>query len=271
MITTFCTDNYYRWSELFLKSWKATNDNEEKIHISTLNFSNQQIENLMGLYDNLIISNEQMDFTEHREKLGMTEAEFEAARTGVKEGARNINKNRYVMNLFAVDKRVESIWRTVNTYGDEPYYIQCDIDLLFRKSIHRVFPTWSLKMDAGLRYRGKQERDCKKINIGFMWLRNNVKTLKLVNDWYDVVNSIPNEERDIEDPNKNMWGQWTFFLAHKMNEQNLNCFTISDSYFDNQYRDESCVWSANKRIRGSKSNTYEYLKDEFENNICNRR
>lgn len=271
MITTFCTDNFYEWAVLFLKSWKATNDPNEKIHISTLNFSEQQIENLKKIYDNLIISNEMMDFTDIRERLGMTELEFEMARHGVKNGARNINKNRYIMNLFAVDKRVESIWRTINTHGDEPYYIQCDVDLLFRKPIsHRLIPTWSLGVDAGLRFKPAVEKICGKINIGFMWLKNNVKTLKLVNDWWDVVNSVPNEERDIEDKDKYRWGQWTFYQAYEKNKDNLNCFTIGDGYFDAQYRDESPVWSANKRIRGSKVNTYEYLKTEYEENIRNR-
>jgi hypothetical protein len=267
MIITFCTDNYFRWAVLFLRSWKATNDNNETIHISTLNFNQRQIDDLKTLYENLIISNENMDFRDHIEKLDMTPAEFDYARHGVKEGVRNVGKNRHIMNLFSVDKRVESIWRTVNKYKDEPYFIQTDIDLVFRKQLWPYLKAAVNKhgYDTGLRFKPdfeNMERICKRINIGFMWLNNNKKSIKLVNDWYNIVNSVPNEERDIEDPNKNQWGQYTFYKAFEINRDDLKCFTISDSYFDAQHNEKSFVWSANRRIRGNKTNTYELLKQE---------
>jgi hypothetical protein len=36
-----------------LKSWKATNDNSEHIHINTLNFNNEQIEQTVSLIEEL--------------------------------------------------------------------------------------------------------------------------------------------------------------------------------------------------------------------------
>ncbi len=265
MITTYCTDNYYRWAELFLNSWKATNDPSEKICINTLNFTENRIKRLKEIYENLIIVNENMDFKKIYTKLGMTSVQFEQSRHGVKEGIRNVGKNRLVINFFAVDKRVSSIAKTVNEYKNEKYFIQCDIDILFRKPIEVL----KMNYDAGLRFRPDREHECRKINIGFMFLKNNKKTVKLVNDWIDVVNSVPLENRETEDLNKKLWGQYTFYQAYKMNK--LKTFVISDSYFDNQFNDLSVVWSANKRLGGNKSNTHKFLKDEYENNIRNRR
>jgi hypothetical protein len=261
MITTYCTDNYYRWAVLFLKSWKATNDNSEKIHISTLNFNDEQIDELKSIYSNLIIKNEMMSFEKVYERLDMTEEEFEERRNTVKEGFRG-GINRHIISFFASDKRSESVWRTVNEYKDEPYFIQCDIDLLFRKSI--PLENWkATSHDAGLRLRLGKLYECRRINIGFMFLRNNEKTVKLINDWYDLINFVPLEDRTTTDRNKVAWGQYTFYQAYMMNP-GLECFTISVSYFDNKYRDESYIWSANKRIRGNKTNTYNFLKDEYE-------
>lgn len=262
MITTYCTDNYYRWAELFLKSWKATNDNSEKICINTLNFNENKIKRLKEIYENLIIVNENMDFKKIQKKLGMTLQEFENCRTGVAEGVRNVGKNRSIMNFFADDKRVVSIQNTVNNFKKEKYFIQCDIDILFRKPIEIL----KMNYDAGLRLKLDREYKSKKINIGFMFLKNNKKIVKLVNDWIDVINSIPLEKRDDGDPNKKQYGQYAFYQAYKMNK--LKIFVISDSYFDNQYNDLSIVWSANRRLGGNKTNTYKFLKDEYENNIC---
>jgi len=266
VITTYCTDNYYRWAVLFLKSWRATNDNSEKIHISTLNFNDKQIDNLRSIYDNLIIKNEKMSFENVYERLDMTEEEFEYLRNEVREGHRG-GVNRHVISFFASDKRVESIWRTVREYEDEPYFIQCDIDLLFRKLI--PLENWKRKShDAGLRFKLERKWECRKINIGFMFLKNNETTRKLINDWYDFIRSVPLEDRTTTDKNKMAWGQYTFYQSYMTNSE-LECFTISDSYFDNKYRPNSRIWSANKRIDGSKTNTHNFLKGEYEKNTRN--
>jgi len=268
MITTYCTNNYYRWAELFLKSWKTTNDNSEKICINTLNFDESRIQKLKGMYENLIIANENMDFKEIYNNLGMTKEEFENSRHGVKEGFRDIGKNRSVVTFFASDKRINSVLRTINEHKEEKYFLQCDIDLLFRKPIEVI----KMDYDAGLRFKLHRQYECRKINIGFMFLKNNKKTVKLVNDWVDVVNSVPLHKRDIKTLNSKLWGQYTFYQAYKMNK--LKTFVISDSYFDNRYNDKSVVWSANKRMwknkTRNKTNTYEFLKAEHENNICNK-
>ena len=65
-----------------------------------------------------------------------------------------------------------------------------------------------------------------------------------------------------------MWGQYTFWTAFNMSPE-LKCFTIPDSYFDNQFLEESIVWSANRRISGNKTNTYLFLKDEYEKRFSN--
>jgi hypothetical protein len=266
MITTYCTDNYHRWAVLFLKSWNATNDRTEKIHISTLNLSECQIDELKSLYRNVIISNENIDYNEICDKLNMSKGQFDICRNNIKEGFRGQGPNRTVMTFFAVDKRVKSIQDTMNKYKDEEYFIQCDIDLLFRKPIETI----NMDYDAGLRFKLHRERECRKINIGFMFLKNNEKTVKLVDDWIDVVNSVPLLKRDTTDGNKQLWGQYTFYQAYGMNEDNLHCFTISDSYFDNQYNNSSVVWSANRKLNGSKTNTHDFLVGEYEDNICDR-
>lgn len=273
MITTYCTDNYYRYAELFLKSWKATNDNSEKICINTLNFNENQIKTLESIYENLIIVNEIMDFKEVYTKLDMTSEQFEKSRLGVREGFRDVGKNRSVITFFAVDKRVGSIANTVNKYKEEEdYFIQCDIDLLFRKPIEVL----KMQYDAGLRFKLHREYECRKINIGFMFLKNNEKTVKLVNDWIDIVKSVPLNKRPTKNANKKLWGQYTFYKAYEMSD--MKTFTITDSYFDNKYRDNSVVWSANRKLNKNKkikdkktrnkTNTYNFLKAEYENNIC---
>ncbi len=261
MIIAYCTDTYYRWAVLFLKSWKTTNNDSEKIYLGTLNLSDKQIDKLKSIYDNLIIENERMSFEKVYERLNISQEEFEKRRIEIREGHRG-GINRHVISFFASDKRVENIWKAVNRYKNETYFIQCDIDLLFRKAI--PLKKWKAKShDAGLRFKLERVFECRKINIGFMFLRNNEKTVKLINDWYGFIDSVPLEDRTLTDKNKMAWGQYTFWQSYIINP-GLECFNISDSYFDNKYRDESHIWSANKRIKGNKTNTYNFLKDEHE-------
>lgn len=262
MIITYCTDTYYRWAVLFLKSWKKTNDNSEKIYINTLNFNNKKINYLKSIYDNLTIKNKNMTFEKVCEQLNMSEEEFEDCRIKIREGDRT-GINRHVISFFASDKRAESVCKTVNEYKDEPYFIQCDIDLLFRKII--PLERWKLLHDdVGLRFKLERKFECRKINIGFMFLKNNKKIVRLINDWYNFTKLVPLEERTLTDKNKIAWGQYTFYQAFLKNTE-LKCFNISDSFFDNKYRNESHIWSANKRIEGNKTNTYLFLRSEYEN------
>jgi hypothetical protein len=261
MIITYCTDTYYRWAVLFLKSWRKTNNNSEKIHINTLNFNDKKIDYLKSIYDNLIIENEVMTFKNVCKRLDIDEEEFEQRRILIREGDRT-GINRHVISFFASDKRVKNIWKTVNSYKHEPYFIQCDIDLLFRYPI--PLEKWKAKSeDAGLRFKLGRKFECRKINIGFMFLKNNEKTVKLINDWRYFIDSEPLEDRTLTDKNKIAWGQYPFYQAY-MKNPDLECFNISDSFFDNKYREPSHIWSANKRIKGNKTNTYLFFRSEYE-------
>ena len=57
MIVAYLTESYYTWAELFLKSWKITNDNNEKIYLNTRNLKIPQIKNLKDIYPNVIVEN----------------------------------------------------------------------------------------------------------------------------------------------------------------------------------------------------------------------
>lgn len=259
MLISCLSNNYFDWSVLYLKSYKKIYGQNEKIWLNTFNLSKNQINKLYSLYDNLIINNTNIDIKKYADMLDISVKLFAELHEEVKNGKRG-NLNRHIMNLFAVDLRIEKIYETIFKNTDEEYFLQTDIDLLFRKPF--LFETLE-EYDIAIKLNPHRNRECCKMNIGFIWMKNNKKIHKLIKDWYYELKSVPWEKRNVKDYNKELWGQYSFYKAFEKNKKNLKVYNISSNYLDNNFTNDSLIWSANKRIRGSKKETYKIFKENI--------
>jgi len=260
MIVFYCTDNYFRWAELFLKSFEKTN--AEKIYINGCNLSSDQIHTLSR---NATVNNEILDFSDIIQKLNISEAEFQAARTNVAEGVRAINSTvRNVFVYFAADRRVENLYRTMIENPEEEFFWHVDVDIIFRGQL-RIPDS-----DFAARFQDT-DLDCRKIPIGILFLRNTPSIVKLIKDWRDILRGSDVRDRDPDDPNKFLYGQYTFYQAYLKNKDNFNITELPVSYLDADWSEESIIWSANKRLSydfiptgsaGNKTNTYRFFENE---------
>ena len=256
MLISCLSNNYFRWAPLYLKSYKKIYGQNNKIWLNGWNLSEVQIQELYSIYKNLTIDNTNIDIENYSKKIGLSVDDFNNKHNQVSEGFRG-GTNRHIMNLFAVDLRIEKIYETIFKNLDEEYFLQTDIDLLFRKPF---LPIDINEYDIALKLNPDRKNECRKLNIGFIWMKNNDKILKLLKDWYDVLKSVPWNKRDIQNTNNKLWGQYSFYKAFETNKNNLKIYNISSQYLDSKFSNDSKIWSANTRINGSKTGTYQILK-----------
>ena len=260
MIISYCTDNYFRWVELFLKSFEKTNT-FEKIYINACNLSSNQIDTLR----NVTINNEILDFSDIRERLNISQSEFQSVRTKVAEGIRSTDSIvRNVMTYFAVDRRVENLYRTIIENPEEEYFWHFDVDIIFRGQIRTPVTDFAARFQD-------TDLDCRKIPIGILFLRNTSSIVKLIKDWHDIIRDTDIRDRNTVDPNKKLYGQYTFYQAYLKNKDNFDITELPVSYLDSNWSEESVIWSANKRLSydfiptgsaGNKTNTYRFFENE---------
>ena len=265
MIVTYCTENYYRWAPLFLRSWKSVHGDSEKICVNGCNLDKTQITELKTLYSNLIVDNEKMDFKELCKKLNITLTEFEKCRIDVAEGFKASGGNSsHLMNFFADDHRIKRLYKTIVENPGEEYFWHFDVDVIFRGQIVPPDPDFAGKIQD-------VEEDCRKMPITVLFLRNVPAVVKMVKDWCDLIDSVPLESREITNPNKKAWGQYTFYHAYLKNKDNLSTIKLPLSYTDSSWLADSQIWSANKRLSanfqpvgcyGNKTNTHRFFENE---------
>jgi len=257
MIVTYCTENYYRWLPLFVRSWRKTNGDEETIHVNGCNLK----------VDCDLVDNEHLDMTEIINSLNMSQDEFTTRMHNVAEGVR-ANRNRHIMNFFADDNRIKRLYKTIIQNPNEKYFLHIDIDVIFRN-------TFDFKMfgdrDIGVVIKDS-ESEGHRTPIGILYLKNTDKVRRFVKEWCNLIDSVPLKDRHINDFHKKAWGQYTFYHNFYDHQMELSVFSIpKELYLDDNWSEESVIWSANKRLSydfiptgsaGNKTNTYRFFENE---------
>ena len=222
MIVAYLTESYYTWAELFLKSWKITNDNNEKIYLNTRNLKIPQIKNLKDIYPNVIVENKILSVKELSKKHDMPENIITVSKNDC-DGGKTTGKHRLWMNITADGDRIESLLEVIkkNRNTDEKYFIHMDIDVLFRGKIDDI-KSKSIINDVGLIIRKERKvTDPSKLGvtasgknkdsliaIGCVCIGNTDNGQRFVEEWVKIVNSKPMKMR-----NHCKWGQYAILQA----------------------------------------------------------
>ena len=229
MLITCCTDTYYKWAELFLRSFKITNGTTMPIHINGVRLSQDQIKSLHAFYpNNLTIKNRQYDENLVAEKYGVTLEDVTRCREAISRGFKD--QCRWWMDFIVVDGRISWLYETLLENKDRDWWLHIDIDLMFRKSIQPLV-NQILTHDIVCRFRpnrsfikrppNKPERETKddmKIAGGMVGLRGE-KGIKFVEQWVKEINSKTYKDFNPEDGllgrGRQGWGQTTLYYAYK--------------------------------------------------------
>jgi hypothetical protein len=226
MLITCCTDTYFKWGELFLRSFKATNDNNIPIHINGMKLSQEQMKSLKNIYPNLTIKNRQYDEKEVAEKYGVTIDDVRRCSDAVSRGFKH--KCRWWMDFIVVDGRISWLYDTLLKNKNQPWWLHIDIDLMFRDSIQPLIDKILIN-DVVCRFRpnrsfikrppNKPERevtDDMKIAGGMVGLKGE-NGIRFVKRWVDEIKS--KTHKDFDEPNvkgRNQgWGQTTLYYAYR--------------------------------------------------------
>jgi len=245
MIISYTTEDYFDWSLIFVKSFCYLHP-DIKVHINSRNLKDQQIDKIKSVGSNIFVDNKKLSIKDLAEKYNIKEKDIENSRKGNNDKKKH--DHRLWMNLTADGDRISQYYETVKQYPNEDYYLLCDIDLLFRKSLYDFFEEIK-QYDVGLKLRVNKKsnilpdkinvsnpdsRDAK-INIGTVFINNNFDGLKFLKDWSEI-----NEQLPIIDQHKTKKAQYSIALTY--NSLDMNYKKISPMIFDPELREQSNVW-----------------------------
>jgi hypothetical protein len=219
MIVAYLTEDYYRWGELFLKSFKKHNGIDYPIRFNTRNLNRSQAKTLKSIYP-LQLVNKQLTIQGLSTKYNVPPEEIEESKkacAGIKSG-----KYRMWMNITADDDRINSLLSTIKDNPKEPSFVHMDVDFLFRGSIRDSILKKSEKHDVGLIVRKQRDQlDLSKVSlsdtgknrdsiitIATVAIGNNGNGKKFVKEWVRWINKTPLKQRGGV-----KWGQFAIYKA----------------------------------------------------------
>ena len=269
MIITCCTDTYFDWAVLFLRSFKITNDNSIPIHINGVRLSQDQMKTLKAIYTNLTIQNRQYDENLVAEKYGVKVADVTRCSEAISRGFKD--NCRWWMDFIVVDGRISWLYETLLENPNMPWYLHIDIDLMFRDSIaplidkiykndvvcrfrpDRTFikhPPVRMKEGKVISKPSREVKDDMKIAGGMVGLRGE-NGIKFVKKWLEQIQSKTykdfNEENGLLGRGRQGWGQTTLYYAYRYFEKEFKWEQIGErwlkAYLDLDYP----IWCGHRK------------------------
>ena len=254
MLITCCTDTYFEWGELFLRSFKLTNDNNIPIHINGVRLTSDHIEKFKSIYPNITIVNRQYNDEDVAKKYGVTLDDVVKCRDAVSKGFKH--GCRWWMDFIVVDGRISWLHKTLLENKDRDWWLHIDIDLMFRDTIQPLIDKM-MKNDVVCRFRpdrtfvkknNKKPTDDMKIAGGMVGLRGE-KGIDFVRKWVEFINS--KTHKDFNEPNikgRNQgWGQTTLYYAYDHFKEAYNWGEIEAKWLTASCNMNNPIWAGHKK------------------------
>ncbi len=182
VIVALCTDTYFQWARLFLRSFKLTNDNSVPIFINALRFNKDMIDELYGIYPNLTIIERSYKEKEIAKLHNVELSEVKRCRESISRG---IKKDcRFWMN-FLGDVRINWLYDVVEREFDS-WCLHIDIDIMFRASIEPLIQQIK-ENDVCLKFFDWDDRDDHKVQGGMVGISGS-RGLEFLKLWRDKTN-----------------------------------------------------------------------------------
>lgn len=261
MIITTCTGSYYKWGELFLRSFKITNDNNIPIHINGVWLSDKQIEIFKSIYPKLTITNRRFTDKWIAKEYGVTVEDVERCKERISKGFKH--RCRFWMDFIVVDGRISWLVETMQDNKDASWWLHLDIDMMFRFPIQPLIDD-ILNHDVVCRFRpnrtftrpnGKEPPDSMKIAGGMVGMRKE-NGLRFAEKWLEMINSktwqdyaksknLPHGLMGRGEP----WGQTALYYAYEYYKDEFTWKQIDEWWLMASCNVRNPIWCGHKKGR----------------------
>jgi len=244
MIYSFLTKKYFKYAELFLKSYKKHNGESELIYLVTVGLDYKDMLKLSNLYGKLVIKEYTVNLIKFRLNID-NDKDFDKYETQSIEGKKCI----LWKNCVADDIRIDLFKTSTIEFPDESHYTFMDIDLLFRGN---VIDYINSRKHTYIRLRPTSKL-YGKVAIGFIIFVN--KTCQhLIDTWIKEINGVKLSERGVAH------GQVAFYRMYCKEHLKYKIKDLPLKYLDKYMGDSSLVWSPND---GSKEDGYNIMFKDY--------
>jgi hypothetical protein len=195
MVHSYVTDGYMDYAELFLESLKIAYNEEIHVKIDSCNLSEDKIDRLRKIYNNIDIRNKNIDYEILSNNLNV---ELKTVLRWKKEieMSRTTEKNYLFKVFISVDQRYRSLDKVIDEAKKEnyDYLLHLDIDIYFRKKFIEKLITTMKNFDLGVYFNNSNEH-AKKYWGGFICFNLKGSLDSFVHRWMSEIDKYPLQQR----------------------------------------------------------------------------
>ena len=254
IIHTYLTDGFFDWGKLFLQSYKYHNGEDKRIIMDTRDLNAKQIKQLKGIYGNLEVKNEPLDFKDISKRARIDEEKLKALKAKVERQSVDKESKYWKLYISVEDRYRNTIKRVMEENRKEDYLLHMDIDMYVRNKLDFLF-NFIKDYDISIRFRnkkGKETNDNRKVLGNIIGFRICDDVLDFMDTWRKHIDAIPLYHK------YKGYGQASFWYAYLEHKNNLVWGDIPETA--KAKAPNAILWTGNK---GGKDKQLKKCREDF--------
>jgi len=236
LVHAYFTNGFFPWAKLFLESFKFHNGEEMKVVLSTRELTDGEVEELYGLYKNLVVQNNSFDFEMMAKTAGVSVKKLLKLKSEI-ELNHVTEKNKVWKLMIAADDRVKSTFGVMKEYQDEGFMFHSDIDMYIRAPLTELFDEIK-KHDISIRLRLHSKLN-RKTMIGIQGYRLCKRTFKYLQKWIKYIDDVAPKDRPLG------YGQTSSYYAYLDVIDYVDWWSVPRRFAAPQMYDGDIIWAGN--------------------------
>lgn len=259
IIHSYLTDGFFPWAELFVESFKFHNGEDIPMILCTRNLTEDQVDKLYSLHNNITIHNSHINLKKLAKKLGIGYEELLKHKRQIEK--EHITRASLMWKQYtSADQRIRTIYEVMKENTHQDYMVHWDIDMYIRGKLDDLFNIVTTH-DVSIRFRNKP-REHRKVMGGLIGFKINDHVFKFMERWIKYLDDVPIPKRQVG------YGQTSFYYAWRDLRKRYNWGHIPLDYISPLMRSEDKVWSANTKAGKTKNlkkcrRDFEKCKEQF--------
>ena len=251
VIHSYLTSGFYKWAELFIKSYRLYHD--EKIFLSTRGLDTQQIQKLQSLPD-VTVSNKELDVKMIANRAKLPVKKILKLKKHIENGA--VTKQTFIWKqaISVEDRYRNSILEAMDEYPEEDFLVHFDIDMYIRKPLNDLFRIIK-KNDITIKFRLKSKIN-RKVMGGLIGFKISEKTRIFMERWIYYIDSKPLYQKPLG------YGQTSFYLTYCDFKNDLSWGNVPSSFISPRFQETDAIWSGN--TKDGKTKNFSVCMNDFQ-------
>lgn len=250
------TDGYFKYAELFLQSLRRVHGTEFKVVLTTTDLSADQMEQLVSIYDNLVIHNKPFNYGPICKALNRTEERIKKIKSLVEhDHARHWKylRTRWKMHVAAENRVKIDIPFVMEQYKSEDLIVHFDVDMCIMKPLDPLFKIMS-QHDFTVMYRPSRKLDWQRIWMCVMGIKTNGRASFFMKQWGYELDKIPLEDKPFAYGQTSCYNVYHKILQHQtVGLGNIHETWIADAMAENKNKiNRALVLSGHNPFTGGK-------------------